>query len=66
MFNDVTHIEVTILCLALNELHILEEIGQGAIGHVFKAIWRGTIVAAKEIRVSGNRKLVENEIASYR
>ena len=63
-FNDVTRIEVTILCLVLNELHILEEIGQRAIGHVSKAIWRGTIVAAKEIRVSG--KFVENKITSYR
>ena len=34
--NNVTHIEVTIL--ALNELHILEKIRQGAIGHVSKAI----------------------------
>lgn len=39
--------------LALNKLQNVEEIGQGAIGHVSKAIWRGSIVAAKEIRVVG-------------
>ena len=52
--------------LALNKLQNVEEIGQGAIGHVSKAIWRGSIVAAKEIRVAGNKKMVENELASYR
>ena len=50
----------------MNELKILEEVGQGAYGHVYKAIWCGTVVAAKEIRLAGSKKIVENEISVYR
>ena len=37
------------------ELKIIEEIGQGAFGQVYKAVWHGTIVAAKEIPTAGNQ-----------
>lgn len=47
----------------LKELHIIEEIGQGAYG---KAIWRGTVVAAKEVPVSGNKRILTNEMSLYR
>ena len=50
----------------LKELRILEEIGRGAFGRVFKAVWRGTIVAAKEIRTAGNQHILENEMSVYR
>ena len=50
----------------LKEMTILEEVGQGNFGQVFKAIWRGTIVAAKEVRISGNQKIIENELSVYR
>lgn len=55
-----------LLDVALKELQILDEIGQGAFGHVYKAIWRGAVVAAKEIRISGNKKMLENELSVYR
>ena len=42
--------------LALKKLQNVEEIGQEAIGHMSKAIWQGSIVAVKEIRVTGNKK----------
>ena len=44
----------------------MEEIGQGAFGKVFKAVWRGTVVAAKEVRSAGNQKMLENELSVYR
>ena len=48
------------------ELHSIEEIGQGAFGRVSKAVWRGLIVAAKEIPVSGNSRILQNELSVYR
>jgi hypothetical protein len=48
-----------------NELHIIEEIGRGGFGCVSKAIWRGSIVAAKEVPTAGNAKVLENELAVY-
>ena len=48
------------------ELKIIEEIGQGAFGRVYKAVWRGTIVAAKEIPTAGNQRVLENELSVYR
>ena len=48
------------------ELHIIEEIGRGGFGCVSKAVWRGTIVAAKEVPTAGNAKILENELAVYR
>ena len=38
-------------------------LGEG-FGCVSKAIWWGTIVAAKEVRTAGNAKVLENELAS--
>ena len=48
------------------ELHIIDEIGRGGFGCVSKAVWRGTIVAAKEVPTAGNAKILENELAVYR
>lgn len=52
---------IVFISVALKELHILGEVGQGAFGHVYKAIWRGTIVAAKEIQTARNKKVLDNE-----
>ena len=48
------------------ELQYLEEIGQGAFGRVFKGVWRGSIVAAKEIPMAGNKGVLQNELNVYR
>ena len=48
------------------ELVIIEQVGQGAFGHVYKAAWRGTIVAAKDIPIAGNKRILENELSVYR
>ena len=48
------------------ELLILNEIGRGAFGCVMKAIWRGCVVAAKEIPTAGNNRILANELAVYR
>ena len=48
------------------ELQIIEEIGRGGFGCVSKAIWRGTVVAAKEVPTAGNAKMLDNELAVYR
>lgn len=44
----------------------LEEIGRGGFGRVSKVVWRGSIVAAKEIPTAGNSRILENELAVYR
>ena len=41
-------------CVALAELQILDEIG--AFGHVFKALWRGTINNSSSEGNTGSRK----------
>ena len=48
------------------ELVFLEEIGRGGFGRVSKVVWRGSIVAAKEIPTAGNSRILENELAVYR
>lgn len=45
---------------------MLEEIGQGAYGRVYNAVWQGTIVAAKEVPIAGNKKVLANELPVYR
>ena len=40
---------------------ILEEVGRGAFGNVSKGIWRGVIVAAKEVPTAGNTRVLANE-----
>lgn len=39
-----------------------EVIGVGAFGQVFKAAWRGCVVAAKVVHAVGNMKAIENEL----
>ena len=46
--------------IEINDVHVIEEIGQGAYGRVYKVVWRGSIVAAKEVPIAGNKKLLEN------
>ena len=43
-------------------------IGSRAFGQVHKAVWRGTVVAAKVVLVSGsgNSKIVNNELDAYK
>ncbi len=48
------------------KLHLLAVIGNGAFGVIHKAIWKGSIVAAKVIMLAGNAKIVDNELNSYR
>jgi len=52
--------------LALKELQLLEEIGQGAFGRVSKAVWRSTLVAVKEIPAAGNSKILINKLAVFK
>ena len=33
---------------------------------MYKAVWRGTIVAAKEVPTAGNEKVLANELSVYR
>jgi predicted unusual protein kinase regulating ubiquinone biosynthesis (AarF/ABC1/UbiB family) len=40
-------------------------VGSGAFGQVFKAVWKGTIVAAKVILAAGNNKVIDNELKVY-
>lgn len=51
--------------LGSESLTILSSIGSGAFGQVFKAVWRGMIVAAKIILTAGNDKVVNNELNVY-
>ena len=60
------------LCLSVqvildpNKLQLLENIGSGAFGQVYKAIYKGTVVAAKIVVLAGNNKLVDNELNAYK
>ena len=49
-----------------DELRMIEEIGQGAFGRVYKAVWRGSVVAAKVIPIAGNKRILDNEMSVYR
>lgn len=48
------------------KVHLLNMVGSGAFGQVYKAVWRGTVVAAKVLNVTGNAKVVDNELKVYR
>ena len=49
-----------------DELHVMEVIGMGSFGRVSKGIWRGSVVAVKEIPTVGNQKSLQNELNVYR
>lgn len=64
---NTAHIECSyLLHMEVKELRILEEIGQGSFGRVYKAVWCGTVVAAKEISTAGNQKVLVNKLSVYR
>ena len=46
-------------------IQLLSLIGTGSFGDVHKAVWCGTIVAAKIVHTAGNDKVVENELRVY-
>ena len=49
--------------MLLAELHLVKIIGQGTFGTVHKAIWRGSLVAAKVINIpAGSVGTVKGEI----
>ena len=52
--------------IAPNALKLLSVVGSGAFGQVHKAIWRGSVVAAKVIVSAGNNKVVNNELNAYK
>ena len=47
-------------------LTLIEEIGRGSYGLVHKAVWRGTIVAAKVINISSSTQSALNEFKVLR
>lgn len=55
-----------LLSVGSNDLQILNEIGQGSYGRVYRAVWMGTIVAAKEALTAGNEKVLAKELSVYR
>ena len=50
----------------MDDLTLIEVIGQGSFGNVYKAVWRGCVVAAKEMPIATNQKFVQNELSVYR
>ena len=47
------------------KLHLLEVIGQGGYGTVYKALWKGTIVAAKVLVTDNSTSCKEADILKY-
>ena len=50
----------------VEKLHLLTTVGSGAFGQVYKAIYKGCIVAAKVVMLVGNAKVVDNELNAFR
>ncbi len=53
-------------CTDMRKLTFNDEIGQGSFAKVYKAFWRGTVVAAKVIPISMSTKTIEKELSVYR
>ncbi len=49
-----------------SDVLFLDLVGCGSFGNVYKAVWRGTIVAAKVIPFAENKKSLQNELDIYR
>lgn len=49
-----------------DKLHLLTVVGSGSFGQVYKAIYKGCIVAAKVVVLVGNTKVVDNELNAFR
>jgi serine/threonine protein kinase len=49
-------------------VQLLSIVGAGTFGQVYKAVWRGTIVAAKVIPTlsTTNLRVIENELNVYK
>ena len=43
---------------SINDLHLMEVIGKGSYGSVYKASYRGSLVAAKVLPLSGRDSVV--------
>ena len=55
------------ILVVAHKVLLMDLIGSGAFGRVHKAVWRGTLVAAKIIPVPATSSRVwENELAAYR
>ena len=53
--------------LGADKVVLMDLIGTGAFGRVHKAVWKGTLIAAKVIPVlSTSSRVWENELAAYR
>ena len=50
----------------VNDVKLLGSIGSGAYGTVYKAVWRGSIVAAKLMDTRGNENVFKNELNIYK
>ena len=57
---------VECLCFGLDvrNVHLIEEVGRGTYGVVHKAVWRGSIVAAKVLSSPSSQGITE-EIESF-
>ncbi len=51
--------------LDLDKLILIDLIGCGSFGRVHKAVWCGSIVAAKVVPILGNEKSLKNELNVY-
>ena len=55
-----------VILIEAQAIQMICSIGSGAFGHVHKAVWCGTIVAAKVVNTTGNEQVIENELSVNR